>query len=122
MHVVKKAKQLEQSANIEASSNTEHTTVSSNSLNDFIVRWCTCFLMLESFYAMKLIVDEITCNPQLISGIKKTQETKLKKLVLSSKDWQMINSLKKVLYPFYRATVLLQGRKYETLAMSKVSI
>lgn len=119
MHVVKKAKQIALDL-IEQDPDSEGYP--STFLNDFIVRWSSSYKMLNRFYKMKIIVDEITCNPQLIAGIKKAQETKLKKLILRSEDWNILNSLRNVLYPFYRATMMLQIRKYETLPLAKVLI
>ena len=107
MHVIQKA---------------ELTKIDSNFITDFIVRWSTSHQMLERFYNMKVIMDEIPCNPQLINGINRKQENKLKSLILTSEDWEMIAMLKKLLKPFYISTKMLQGRKYETLALSKVKI
>ena len=87
---------------------------------DFHVRWNTTYLMLERFYLLKVIVDEITCNPQLIQGIKKHHIDKLRKFHLKQEHWESISILIKVLKPFYKASVMLQGQKYHTLSMSKV--
>lgn len=118
MYVVKKAKQLEQDSLNRPE--IERKQYYSNFLTDFYLRWCTCYKMIERFYEMKIIVDEITCNPRLINGITKPQEAKLKALILNASDWEIVESLKNILYPFYRSTLMLQGRKYETLALSKV--
>ena len=57
MHVIQKA---------------ELTKIDSNFITDFIVRWSTSHQMLERFYNMKVIMDEIPCNPQLINGINRS--------------------------------------------------
>jgi hypothetical protein len=57
-------------------------------LIDFHVRWNTTYLMLERFYEIKIVVDGITCNPQLIQGISKKQERNLKNLILKAKNWE----------------------------------
>ena len=106
MHVLKKAAELK---------------CDSHFLMDFVVRWNTSYTMLERFSIMKLIVDEITCNPQLINGIKDQQINKLRLLMLSSEEWELIYMMQRLLKPFYTSTIMLQGRKYETLALSKVN-
>lgn len=87
---------------------------------DFCVRWNTSYLMLERFYHLKLIVDEITCNPQLILGIQLRHERKLRSLVMTKDDWDAVVLMVKLLKPFYKASVMLQGQKYQTLSMAKV--
>ena len=87
---------------------------------DFSVRWNTTFLMLERFYKLKLIVDEITCNPQLIHGIQIKSERKLRSLVINKDDWEAVVLMIKLLKPFYKASIMLQGQKYQTLSMAKV--
>ena len=76
--------------------------------------------MLDRFYKLKVIVDEITCNPQLIQGIKKQHLDILRKIRFKQDDWKSINVLISALKPFYKASVMLQGQKYHTLSMSKV--
>jgi hypothetical protein len=75
--------------------------------------------MLERFYKLKIVVDEITCNPQLIQGISKKQERNLKNLILKAKNWEIIIILIKLLKPFYKASLMLQGKTYQTLSLSK---
>ena len=105
MHVVKKA-------------NDSKLDVS-NFIVDFAVKWNTSYTMLERFQKLKVVVDEITCNPQLINGVSKSQESKLKKLILSNEDWNKINILLGLLKPFYACSKMLQGRSYQTLSISK---
>jgi hypothetical protein len=105
-HVIDKAKAL--------------SNVNSDFILDFCVRWNTSYLMLERFYQLKLIVDEITCNPQLILGIKLRSEKKLRSLVITKEDWDTIVLMTNLLKPFYKASVMLQGQKYQTLSMAKV--
>ena len=105
-HIIEKAKQSGQET--------------ADFILDFHVRWNTTYLMLVRFYNLKVIVDEITCNPQLIQGIKKQHLEKLRKINFKQDDWASINVLINVLKPFYQASVMLQGQKYHTLSMSKV--
>ena len=87
---------------------------------DFYVRWNTTYLMLERFHLLKVIVDEITCNPQIIVGIQKSHLDKIRKINFKQDDWECISVLINVLKPFYKATVMLQGQKYHSLSISKV--
>ena len=122
MHVVKKSKELTKallnnSQNQQASN--KLIEVPSHFLSDFFVRWNTTYLMLERFYTMKAIVDEMTCNPQIINGITSNQEKTLNWNILSQEDWETIAILIKLLKPFSIASTMLQRRKFETLALSK---
>ena len=76
--------------------------------------------MLERFHILKVIVDELTCNPQIIEGIKKYHLDKIRKINFKQEDWNTIIILIKLLKPFYKASVMLQGQKYHSLSMSKV--
>jgi hypothetical protein len=76
--------------------------------------------MLERFHLLKVIFDEITCNPQIISGIQKKHLDKIRKINFKQEDWECITVLITVLKPFYKATIMLQGQKYHSLSMSKV--
>jgi hypothetical protein len=76
--------------------------------------------MLERFHLLKVIVDEITCNPQIISGIQKSLLDKIRKINFKQDDWECITVLITVLKPFYKATIMLQGQKYHSLSKSKV--
>ncbi len=124
MHVIKKSKELtkallDNSQNQQASSQNKLIEVSSNFLSDFVVRWNTTYLMLERLYLMKAIVDEMTCNPQIINGITYNLEKTLNGIILSQEDWETISILIKLLKPFSIASTMLQRRKFETLALSK---
>ena len=124
MHVINKSKELTKvllnnSQNQQAGTQNKLIEVPSNFLSDFIVRWNTTYLMLERFYVMKAIVDEMTCNPQIINGITYKQEQTLHGIILSHEDWENIAILIKLLKPFSKASTMLQRRKFETLALSK---
>jgi hypothetical protein len=76
--------------------------------------------MLERFHELKIIVDEITCNPQIIEGIKKSHSDKIRKINFKQDDWECITILINLLKPFYKATIMLQGQKYHSISISKV--
>ncbi|CAF4784767.1 unnamed protein product, partial [Rotaria sp. Silwood2] len=62
------------------------------------------------------IITDITLSPSNEIGLKKKQYHKLQKLSFPRLDWLYLSALKSVLFPFYRATVLLSGSKYPTLS------
>ena len=90
-------------------------------ISDFQVRWNTTYDMLERFFEFKILIDEITYNPILIEGLKNKSKDELRNLALNLDDWRIVETLIKVLKPFKRVTDMLQGQKYETLALSKVA-
>jgi hypothetical protein len=55
-----------------------------------------------------------------IPGITNSQKTSIASLKLSNGEWNLVESLIYVLAPFYKATKMLSGRKYPTLALSFV--
>lgn len=77
--------------------------------------------MLDRFRVFKIVVDEITSNPERIEGLQNKAKSKLRKLALCLNDWLMVDTLVKMLKPFKKVTDLLQGQKYETLSLSKAA-
>ena len=89
---------------------------------DFEVRWNTTYDMLERFFEFKILIDEITHNPVVIDGLfQASLQSKLKSCIFSQTDWLLVETSIKMLKPFKRVTDMLQGQKYETLALSKAS-
>jgi hypothetical protein len=87
---------------------------------DFHVRRNTTHLMLERFHILKVIVDELACNPQIIEGFKNCHSDKIRKINFKQEDWNTIIIFIKLLKSFYKASVMLQGQKYHSLSKSKV--
>ncbi len=85
---------------------------------DSHVFWNTTYLVFERFHLFKVIVDEITCNPQIISDIQKIHLDKIRKINFKQEDWECITVLITVIKPFYKATIMLQGQKHHSLSMS----
>ena len=88
---------------------------------DFQVRWNTTFDMLDRFLIFKKVIDEITNNPGVISGLDEKKKKDLRNLDFYSDDWRIVQTLIRILKPFKRATDILQGQKYQTMALSKAA-
>ncbi len=72
------------------------------------LRWNSTYQMIDRFLKFKLIVKSITSTAEsLIEGIKKNDAKKLKDLMLSDSEWELIEVLHKLLKPFAEATTLL---------------
>ena len=91
-----------------------------NLILDFHVRWNSVYLMITRLEKFKSIVNIITKKPESIPGITNSQKTSIASLKLSNGEWKLVESLIYVLAPFYKATKMLSGRKYPTLALSFV--
>jgi len=89
-----------------------------NLILDFHVRWNSVYLMITRLEKFKSIVNIITKKPESIPGLTNSQKTSIASLKLSNDEWSL--SLIYVLAPFYKATKILSGRKYPTLALSFV--
>jgi hypothetical protein len=76
--------------------------------------------MITRLEKFKSIVNIITKKPESIPGITNSQKTSIASLKLSNSEWNLVESLICVLAPFYKATKMLSGRKYPTLALSFV--
>lgn len=91
-----------------------------NLIMDFHVRWNTSYLMLERFLKFKDIINSMTIKPEKIDGIKKDGIKKLKKLNVSSGEWELFEILVKILKPFFSATKLLSAKHYPTLSIGTI--
>lgn len=87
-------------------------------VKDFHVRWNSTYLMLNRLLAVQPIVNDITYTPQAHIGLKIKQIKKLRSLINTHFDWELLQSLANVLAPFHLATLCLSGRQYPTLALS----
>jgi hypothetical protein len=86
---------------------------------DVKMRWNSSHLMLERFLAHEDIIKTIVGSPDRFKqNLKTTQLTKLKSLMLTYDDWELVKIVHNILTPFRQATVLLSSRSYPTLGMS----
>ena len=65
-------------------------------------------------------VIALTNSPEEIRGINLNQSFKLKKWLLSSDEWIIVETLEKILFPFFKATEYASFQNYPTLAISLV--
>lgn len=86
---------------------------------DFQVRWNSTYLMLARLVKFKGIIYEITSQTDKINGLRNKQIEKCKKLEITNDDWEIIESVNKVLKPFYDVTNLVSGSNYQTLSLAK---
>ena len=99
-------------------SNTGKKIKISELVKDFHVRWNSTYLMLTRVLTVQQIVNDITYSPQAGIGLKIKQIKKLRSLVNTHLDWELLQSLANVLSPFFLATLCMSGRRYPTLALS----
>ena len=86
---------------------------------DVRVRWNSTWLMLQRLLIHKDVINAIASSPDRISGLHKDQKAKLKSLVLSHNDWEMIVVVHEILHPFVIATKILSGQSYPTMAAAQ---
>jgi hypothetical protein len=72
--------------------------------------------MIERLINLRGLVDEIF-GKRDFKGLTFAQETKLRSLVFTYDDWELINALHDCLDPFDKATTILSG-DYPTQSMS----
>ena len=95
-------------------SNTGKKIKISELVKDFHVRWNSTYLMLTRLLTVQQIVNDITYSPQAGIGLKIKQIKKLRSLVNTHLDWELLQSLANVLSPFFLATLCMSGRRYPT--------
>ena len=85
---------------------------------DFHVRWNSTLLMIKRFKEFNLVVNSLTTYPNTVAGISKIQIKKLKENHINNQDWETIDTLEKIMNPFYEVTKILSGKKYPTLSIA----
>ncbi|CAF3781937.1 unnamed protein product [Rotaria magnacalcarata] len=80
------------------------------------VRWNSSFKMLERLLSLCSLADEIFAKRDY-KGLTSTQEGKLRSLIFTYDDWELLSALRDCLEPFDKATTALSG-DYPTQSMS----
>ncbi|CAF3973102.1 unnamed protein product [Rotaria sp. Silwood1] len=83
---------------------------------DSKVRWNSTFKMLDRIINHRNLVDEIFTKRD-INGLTTAQKVKLRSLVFTYDDWELLNALRDCLLPFEKVTTILSG-DYTTQALS----
>ena len=82
---------------------------------DMNIRWSSTFIMLSRFLLHSSIINSITHNASMITGVKRRQCRTLRKLSFSSLDWTILKAVEHVLAPFNDGTKILSNRHQPTL-------
>ncbi|CAF1415689.1 unnamed protein product [Adineta steineri] len=83
---------------------------------DVKVRWNSSFKMINRLISLRDLVDEIL-NKRDFNGLNATQKQKLRSLIFTHDDWDLLNALHDCLEPFEKITTILSG-DYPTQSMS----
>lgn len=62
--------------------------------------------MLKRLNTLKRRVIALKNSPEEIKGIKLNQSLNLKNCLLSSDEWMIVDTLEKIVFPFFKATEL----------------
>jgi len=79
-------------------------------------RWNSSYRLLEIIIAYKKLINRLNSEKYDI-GLNYKQTKKLLSIELDKADWTMIESIKRVLQPFVKATTLISGRQYSTIGI-----
>ncbi|CAF1498606.1 unnamed protein product [Rotaria magnacalcarata] len=80
------------------------------------VRWNSTFKMIDRLLNLRSLVDEIFAKRDF-NGLTSAQETKLRSIMFTYDDWELLTALHDCLSPFDKATTILSG-DYPTQSMS----
>ncbi|CAF2094555.1 unnamed protein product [Rotaria magnacalcarata] len=83
---------------------------------DVKVRWNSTFKMIDRLLNLRSLVDEIFAKRDF-NGLTSAQETKLRSIMFTYDDWELLTALHDCLSPFDKATTILSG-DYPTQSMS----
>ncbi|CAM4988101.1 unnamed protein product, partial [Rotaria socialis] len=83
---------------------------------DVKIRWNSTFKMIDRLLNLRSLVDEIFAKRDF-NGLTSAQETKLRSIMFTYDDWELLTALHDCLSPFDKATTTLSG-DYPTQSMS----
>ena len=104
-------------------SETVHTFANTLSIKggliiDMRVRWNSSYKMLQRILVYQTVFEKLYEELHSLVGITNKQRNKLLELKLDGNDWNLIQTLRRVLERFDEATKVLSGQKYPTLSLS----
>ena len=83
---------------------------------DIKSRWNSTYLMIDAFIGLREVIEKLFNNKHHLR-IKPKQLKKLSGFELASDDWIMLSTLRSVLKPFFKATIVLSDRNYPSLGV-----
>ena len=72
------------------------------------VRWNSSYTMIDRFISLRDLVEEIIYRRD-IAGLTSAQKVKIRGLVMSPDDWDVLIALRDSLEPFKKVTTVLSG-------------
>lgn len=84
---------------------------------DIKSRWNSTYLMIDSFVALRSVVEALFYSKHLLAVTRKQIE-KLIEFELTTDDWIMLSTLHSVLERFYKATTALSTRTYPSIGVA----
>ncbi|CAF1582881.1 unnamed protein product, partial [Didymodactylos carnosus] len=85
---------------------------------DMRIRWNSSYKMLQRLLLYQSVLDKLYDQLDSLPGITDKQRNKLFDAKLSGADYNMIQSLRRVLERFDEAIKVLSGQKYPTLSLT----
>ncbi|CAF3392273.1 unnamed protein product, partial [Rotaria sp. Silwood2] len=85
---------------------------------DCIIRWNSCYLMLNRFVDYQTVIESMTIlHRNVIGNLSFSVVQHLKQMIFTEDDWDHLISVRNVLCKFYDACRWLSGKHYQTLSV-----
>ena len=85
---------------------------------DMRVRWNSSFKMLQRLLLYQTVLDKVYEQLDSLTGITQKQRAKLTAARITGVEWDLIQTLRRVLERFEEATKVLSGQNYPTLSLA----
>jgi hypothetical protein len=89
---------------------------------DMRIRWNSSYKMLQRILVYQPVLEKLYEELDSLGGVTNKQRNKLLESKLGGNDWNLIQTLRRVLERFEEATKILSGQKYPTLSLAYVII
>ncbi|CAF3062539.1 unnamed protein product [Rotaria sp. Silwood2] len=85
---------------------------------DCIIRWNSCYLMLNRFVDYQTVIESMTIlHRNVIGNLSFSVVQHLKQMIFTEDDWDHLISVRNVLCKLYDACRWLSGKHYQTLSV-----